>query len=166
MMTHNPMIHSGKLRNMASVYLRSGDKLLLLFRQGNSIVNNLWIGSAGGHFEESEVNNAKDCVLRELYEELTLEESSLRNLSLRYVTLRYADGEIRQNYYFFADMTDCVTLQSNEGKTQWFPISELGDLPMPFTARYMIDHYISVGQYNDLLYGGIANDGGVIFRHF
>ena len=94
-------VHSGKLRCMASVYLRRGEQLLLLFRQGNSIVSNLWIGSAGGHFEKDEVNDAKACVLRELLEELNISEDSIDNLSLRYVTLRYADGEIRQNYYFF-----------------------------------------------------------------
>ena len=159
-------IYSGKLRNMASVYLRRGDELLLLFRQGNSIVSNLWIGSAGGHFEETEVCDAKACVLRELFEELSMKEGAIENLTFRYVTLRYADNELRQNYYFFADLTDSAiaTPTSNEGITQWFSIHELGDLPMPFTARYVIDHYITAGQYDDSLYGGIANDDGVEFR--
>ena len=113
-------ICSGKLRNMASVYLRRGDELLLLFRQGDSIVSNLWIGSAGGHFEETEVCDAKACVLRELFEELSIQEGAIENLSLRYVTLRYADNELRQNYYFFADLTDPVigTPPSNERITR------------------------------------------------
>ena len=50
------MLHTGKLRNMASLYLRKGDAFLLLFRQGSSIVSNLWIGSAGGHFEQPEIH--------------------------------------------------------------------------------------------------------------
>ena len=159
-------VHSGKLRCMASVYLRRGEQLLLLFRQGNSIVSNLWIGSAGGHFEKDEVNDAKACVLRELLEELNISEDSIDNLSLRYVTLRYTDGEIRQNYYFFADLvnTDIDHLQSTEGITQWFTTAELCALPMPFTARYMIDHYIITGQYDASLYGGIANEDGVLFQ--
>lgn len=158
--------HTGKLRNMASVYLRQDNRLLLLFRQGNSIVNSLWIGSAGGHFEEEEINNAKACMLRELSEELSLTEDSLENLSLRYVTLRYTDGEIRQNYYFFADLKDRLSQppQSNEGTTEWFVLNELKKLAMPYTARYVIDHYLSVGQYDSTLYGGIANDSGVIFH--
>lgn len=156
-------IHSGKLRSMASVYLRFEDKLLLLYRQGSSIVSNLWIGSAGGHFEASELNNAKACVLREMHEELSLDENVIQNLTLRYVTLRYANGEIRQNYYFFADLTEFTTPLSNEGITKWFTLVEVKDIPMPFTARHVINHYISKGQYNDLLYGGIANDTGVIF---
>ena len=160
------MNHHGKLRSMASVYLRKNDQLLLLFRQGNSIVSNLWIGSAGGHFEEGEVKDARLCVLRELYEELAIKEESLQNLSLRYVTLRYADGELRQNYYFFADLVDSQiqTPLSTEGITQWFSIHNIEDLPMPFTARFMLDHYLHTGQYDDLLYGGLANDGIVHFH--
>ena len=150
---------------MASVYLRRGDHILLLYRQGNSVVSNLWIGSAGGHFEKDEVNNARDCVLRELHEELGLSENHLSELSLRYVTIRYLDGELRQNYYFFANLSNCDVdcPISNEGTTQWYTLSELSDLLMPFTARFMIDHYISEGQFNSTLYGGIANQEGVTF---
>lgn len=160
------MIHTGKLRNMASVYLRRGDQILLLFRQGHSIVSNLWIGSAGGHFEKPELNDAKACVLRELYEELSITEDQLSNLTLRYVTLRYTGEEIRQNYYFFADMAADVqgAPASNEGITQWFHIDELQHLSMPFTARHMIDHYVSTGRFDDLLYGGIASGGSVVFQ--
>ena len=159
------ILHTGKLRNMTSIYLRSGDQILLLYRQGNSIVTNLWIGSAGGHFEVSELNDAKSCVLRELYEELGIQKSQIKNLSLRYITLRYTDDEIRQNYYFFADLdTESSAIkQSTEGELMWFSQNDLASLPMPFTARFMIDHYISVGQYNDCLYGGIADKETVTF---
>ena len=159
----NSTLHSGKLRNMASIYLRNGDHILLLFRQGNSIVKNLWIGSAGGHFEESEVNDAKGCVLRELWEELSIADASVHDLTLRYVTLRYTDGEIRQNYYFFADVDFLEAPTSSEGITRWFKLDDLKDLPMPFTARYMLHHYQLHGQFDDTLYAGIANDDGMIF---
>ena len=90
-----------KLRNMTTIYLLKKDRILLLYRQGGKVVSNVWTGSAGGHFEEFELNDAKACVLREMYEELGLREDDIRNLSLRYVTLRRTKGEIRQNYYFF-----------------------------------------------------------------
>lgn len=158
--------HSGILRNMASVYLRNGDQILLLFRQGSSIVNNMWIGSAGGHFERDELNNAQDCVLRELQEELGLTADAIQNLSLRYITLRYTDTEIRQNYYFFAELiSDKKTeLHSTEGITRWYCLNELADLEMPFTALHMIDHYLKTGQFNDELYGGLATSDHVIFE--
>lgn len=165
-MNMNQTVHSGKLRNMASVYLQQNGKFLLLFRQGNSIVSNLWIGSAGGHFHQKEMNDAKGCMLRELSEELSLTEDSLANLSLRYITLRYTDGEIRHNYYFFADLKDHfhITPESNEGITQWFSPDELSELPMPITARYVMEHYLQFGQFDSALYGGISNESGTIFH--
>ena len=91
----------GKLRNMTAIYLFKGEKVLLLFRQGGQVVTDVWTGSAGGHFEEFELNNAKACVLRELYEELKVSENDIENLALRYIALRRIKGEIRHNYYFF-----------------------------------------------------------------
>ena len=159
------MAHSGRLRNMASVYLRQADQILLLYRQGNSIVSNTWIGSAGGHFEKDELNNATKCVLRELQEELGLKPEQILNLSLRYVSLRNMDDEIRQNYYFFAELSPEVSwdLPSSEGTTRWFSLNEIADLPMPFTAKYAMLHYVQTGQYDDILYGGIGNDNGMTF---
>ena len=61
---------NGKLRNMTSVYIMYENKIPLLYRQGGRVVNNVWTASAGGHFEENELNNAKACVLRELEEEI------------------------------------------------------------------------------------------------
>ena len=91
---------SGKLRNMTAIYLLKDDMVLLLYRQGGKVVNNVWTGSAGGHFEEFELNDAKACVLRELNEELDICENDIDNLALRYVALRKTKEEIRQNYYF------------------------------------------------------------------
>ena len=159
------MSHSGKLRNMTSLYLLRDDKILLLYRQGNSIVKDMWVGSAGGHFEDFELNDPKACVLRELQEELGLSENALRNLRFRYATKRNMDNEIRQNYYFFAELNEDVPweLPSSEGLTQWFTFHETQALKMPFTAKYVVDHYIRIGQFNAKLYGGIGNDDGVTF---
>lgn len=68
------MIILGRLRNMTSIYLFKDNKVLLLYRQGSRVVNNLWTGSAGGHFEEFELNDAKAAVLRELNEEIGITE--------------------------------------------------------------------------------------------
>lgn len=59
----------GKLRNMTSLYLRQGNRLLLLYRIGSKVVHDSYTASAGGHFEKEELNDAKACVLRELYDE-------------------------------------------------------------------------------------------------
>lgn len=158
------MFH-GKLRNMSAIYITYENKMLLLYREGGRVVNHVWTASAGGHFEENELNDAKACVLRELEEEIGITEKSLKNIDMRYVTLKRTNGEIRQNYYFFAELEEHTSLEfaSNEGNLKWFDFSELRDLEMPYTAKYVIEHYLDVGAFNDKVYGGIANGEKVVF---
>ena len=154
-----------KLRNMTSIYLRRGDKFLLLYRVGSRVIGNSYTGTAGGHMEESELNNPRACVLRELKEETGLTEKDVENLQFRYITLRLKNGEVRQNYYFFAELKDEIDeeLCSNEGLLKWFEIDEISSLQMPFSARYMTEHFMTIGRYNDKIYMGAANDEGVVF---
>ncbi len=155
----------GKLRNMTSVYILCKDRILLLYRRGGRVVNNVWVASAGGHFEENELNDAKTCVLRELNEELGLTEDDLVNFKMRYVTLRRTHGEIRQNYYFFAEADDYekLDLKSNEGQLQWFDVSEVHSLEMPYTAKYVVQHFLNTGRYNSNLYCGAADGNQIAF---
>ena len=155
----------GKLRNMSAVYITYKNRILLLYRQGGRVVTDVWTASAGGHFEENELNDAKACVLRELEEEVGITEKALKNIMMRYVTLRRTNGEIRQNYYFFAELCEGANLGfvSNEGVLKWFDVSELQSLEMPYTAKYVIEHYLTAGMLNDKLYCGIANGEQVIF---
>ena len=156
----------GKLRNMTSIYLRRGDKFLLLYRMGSKVIGNSYTGTAGGHMEASELNNPRACVLRELLEETGLTEQDVENLKFRYITLRIKNGEVRQNYYFFGELAehvDAEKLSSNEGELQWFDISEVEKLNMPHSAKYMLLHYIKTGQYTDCLYGGTTTENSVEF---
>ena len=149
-----------KLRNMTGIYLSCNGQMLLLYRQGGRVVSNQWIASAGGHFEPDELNDPKACVLRELKEELNLEEDDLTGMRMRYIALRNVNGEIRQNYYFFADLKpEHYTLfTSNEGKCRWVDYAEIMQYDMPLTAKYVMDHYLRVGQYTNDLYSAV-NDG-------
>ena len=153
---------NGKLRNMTSLYLTKGEKVLLLFRQGGKVVNNIWVASAGGHFE---LNDAKACALRELQEELGISSHEIDDLSLRYITLRWTNEEIRQNYYFFAELKDTVgdNLISNEGICQWFSLQESLSLEMPISAKYVMKHFCETGRYTSEMYIGVTNKNGVKF---
>lgn len=155
----------GKLRNMATVYLMKDGKFLLLYRQDGKVVNDVYTGSAGGHFEESELNDAKACVLRELEEEISVTADMISSLTLKYITLRLVNGEIRQNYYFFADLISepASELTSNEGQLKWVTPNEALELDMPFTAKFIVEHYIKSGRYNDKVFGGVATADNVIF---
>lgn len=153
------MSTSGKLRSMATVYLTCGDQILLLYRQGSSVVADSWVGSAGGHFVPEELCNARACVLREMREELGLEEAQLVGLSLRYIVLRRAEKEIRQNYYFFAELPGGteLSLHSTEGTLKWVSQSALFNYEMPVTAKQMLEHWRGRGRYTNEVYGGVTD---------
>lgn len=156
---------NGKLRNMTAVYLLHGDKILFLYRQGSRVIADSYVGAAGGHFEKDELNDAKACVLRELREETGLSEEDIRDLRLRYVTLRFKNGEIRQNYYFFAHLDEPEKLHlSNEGRLEWVTYDRAAELNMPLSAKYMMEHFLRVGKDTTALYGGITEENGIDFR--
>ncbi|HJC23458.1 MAG TPA: NUDIX domain-containing protein [Candidatus Eisenbergiella merdavium] len=154
----------GRLNNMTSIYILQEDKILLLYRIGSREVSPSWCG-IGGHFEKEELNDARACVLRELYEELGVPESDLSDIHLKYVTLRLRKGRIRQNYYFFAWLRPeaSVRLSSDEGIPKWFRLDELDGLEMPFTAKYVLRHYLETGRHTSDLYSGTAEPDGVRF---
>jgi len=154
----------GKLRNMTSLYIIRGDEMLMLYRIGSRVVDPSWCG-IGGHFEDDELNDALRCVLREANEEIGISEDQLENLKHRYVTLRNKNGEIRQNYYFFAELKPGVEINTdcNEGELRSEKTENVLEKNMPFTAWYMMEHYLKIGRYNDILYGGITTKDGVEF---
>lgn len=154
---------SGRLRSMTSVYLMRKDQFLLLFREGGRVVNHVYTGSAGGHFEKEELCDARACVLREMREELNLTENDVGEMAFRYVTLRDTNGEIRQNYYFFAELKTDRELTSNEGTLRYVSAEEALALPMPVTAKGVMEHYIQTGRYNNKRYVGVTGENGTIF---
>ena len=153
----------GKLRNMTSVYLTGEKGILCLYRIGSRVANNKYIGSAGGHFEKEELNDARSCVLREMREELGITEADVRDLRMRYITYRLKDGEIRQNYYFFGSLIGERELKSSEGNLQWIPYDGFENLNMPVSAKHMVLHYLKVGRFDDYLYAGITEKNGTRF---
>lgn len=153
----------GKLRNMTSLYLTGANGVLCLYRIGSRVADKMYIGSAGGHFEAEELNDAKACVLREAYEELGVREDELEDLKLRYITLRLKNGEVRQNYYFFAHLREDKPLESTEGTLHWIPFSEVPSLKMPSSAKHMILHYLKQGRFDEQLYAGVSESWGANF---
>lgn len=153
----------GKLRNMTSLYLVDDSGILCLYRIGSRVSNQKYVGSAGGHFEPCELNDARACVLREMQEELGLTESDVEGLRLRYITHRLTGGEIRQNYYFFARLKEERPLTSTEGTLRRVPYGQIPALEMPVSAKHMILHYVKEGRFTDKLYAGITEERGTHF---
>ncbi len=155
----------GKLRNMTALYLVSEDKMLLLYRIGSRVLSTpCWCG-IGGHFEKEELNDARAALLREVSEEIGLAEKDLEDLRLRYITLRQKEGEIRQNYYFFARLATGTVVQDtcDEGVLEWVPLTEVCGKDMPYSAGYVIRHYLETGRRDETLYCGVADRQGVQF---
>ena len=154
----------GKLRNMTAVYISRNGKMLLLYRVGSRVVAPSWCG-VGGHFEKDELNDAKAAVLREMNEEIGLSEDDLVNLKMRYITLRNKNGEIRQNYYFFADLKENAVLKTDcdEGKLEWVEYESVLKREMPYTAKQMLEHYMSTGRFDEKLYGGVSTPESAVF---
>ena len=151
------------LRNMTSLFFIREDGLLCLYRIGSRVANKKYVGACGGHFEEDEVDSPEKCALREMQEELGLKDTDIEDLTLRYVTLRYYNGEIRQNYYFFARLKGERALSSTEGTLRWCSWEELQTLDMPLSARHMMDHYLTVGRFDENRYAGVTEPGGTRF---
>lgn len=155
----------GKLRNMAGIYILDKDKILLLYRIGSRVVKPSWC-NIGGHFEMNELNDAKACALREVFEETGIKESDITNLILKYISLRFINNEIRQNYYFFAELTnkDLQLKHCDEGILEWADISKVLNRDMPFTAKEVLRHYIAVGMETKEIYAGVATNNQVVFH--
>lgn len=151
------------LRNMTSVYFTDDTGIWCLFRIGSRVADHLYVGAAGGHFEENELSSPTQCVLREMKEELDLSENDIADLRLRYITSRLKNSEIRQNYYFFARLNTDKILSSNEGRLSRISYEDMKSLPMPVSARNMMDHYLKEGRYTDHLYAGITEKEGTRF---
>jgi len=154
----------GRLRNMTAVYISRGEEMLLLYRVGSRVVAPSYCG-VGGHFEKDELNDARACVLRELEEETGLTERDLTGLAMRYCCMRLKNGEIRQNYYFFAELASEAKLPEHccEGRLEWVSYGELLTKPMPHTAYYTIRHYLETGRHTSLLYAGATRENDVVF---
>ncbi|MEB8265328.1 NUDIX domain-containing protein [Mammaliicoccus sciuri] len=153
------------LRSMTSVYIVRNDEILLLYRSGSRVLNDLWIGSAGGHFNNDELDKPYDCIVRELKEELNISLEDIKNLTLRYITLRKIGNEVRQNYYYFAEINEILekTIESNEGNLKWFNINKLPLDEMPITSKEVLKHYVKNRKMSKNIYCGSVNDNNINF---
>ena len=128
------------LRNIATIYVFDGDKILLMYRVGSRLFNEeIWVG-IGGHFENDEMDDPYRCAMRELTEETGLSVNDISNLKLKYITTRKTPGEIRQQYIFFTNLINkSVELAaSGEGNTYWIPFSGI-----VFTKNGLFEHGMS-----------------------
>ena len=97
--------------------------------------------------------------------ELKILKEDLTDMKMRYIGLRNVNGEIRQNYYFFANLKPehYELFTSSEGKCKWVDYADIMNYDMPLTARFVMEHYLHTGQYTDCLYSAVADGQGFQF---
>lgn len=151
-----------KFRNMAGFYLFDGEYVLLLYRVGSRVLRTPSWRNIGGHMEICDLNDPLMAALRELKEETGIEREDIENIRLKYVTLRYVNNEIRQNYYFFADVKKSgkvIPDSCSEGTLEWVKSDVLFEREMPRSSRECLRHYLDVGKFNDSVYVMVSTGG-------
>ena len=86
------------------------------------------------------------------------DQTYLEELRLRYITLRMKNGEIRQNYYFFAGLKPGAAVRGtcDEGRLEWVPYDSVLKREMPFTAKTVLRHYLRVGCRTRCIHGSVT----------
>lgn len=143
----------GNTKVMLSVFIFHEDKLLLNCI-GNRVTAPSW-AAVGKCFEQEALNAAK----KSMVSDLKIMESDLLTMSLRYATMRYKDGEIRQNYFFFAT-TNYDMGYGPIGNMKWIPVAQLPEMELPKNMESILKHYLAVGQKDNKVYGGIMKEKG------
>jgi 8-oxo-dGTP diphosphatase len=143
-----------KLRNMASMIIIDGGKILLLHKQPKFSDRSLWLAGAGGHFEHTEMNDPDACLWREVEEEIGLKPDAFESVSLRYMSVWKSGDEILINYSYVGILRDDVSrdLTNNEGELRWFDLDDACDLGSLCGMTDVFVHYRDIGQGDDGVY--------------
>ena len=75
-------------------------------------------------------------------------------MTLKYITLRKKGDEIRQQYVYFADLSnpDTVLRECDEGELHWIKIDDIPKLDMAFNNAQCLNHCFQIGKKDDFIY--------------
>ena len=148
-----------KLRVMCGAMISNNSDFLMMKRAENrAFAPGLW-GLVGGHAEPEEINDPLAACLREVFEETGITQDGFNNLKLRYIAYRRADDEIRVQYIFVGEAKFRSFIdKTEEGTLYWIAKTQLHELPMSFTLKKAIEHYILFGRETDAVYLGTATE--------
>ena len=134
-----------RFRMLAVAFLFEKNSLLLMERSPQaSLFPGQWV-PIGGHLEVSEIATPHDACLREIAEETGLSPKDVDDLSLRYIMHRMRDDEIRTQYVYFGHARSRHVQGNEEGKLYWVPLTDVLDLDMSATTRFIFQHYMEIG---------------------
>ncbi len=142
------------------IYIRDGDRILLMKRAAHKIFESQWIG-IGGKVEADEDILAS--AQREAFEETGL---TLTNLRLRgSIMILDETEEARQVFIFLSDRFEgALTEQIGEGSLAWHPISQLDELPQMVPNQNLFLPAI-LNDEHYCYYGLLVLEGGTTILH-
>lgn len=133
-----------RTRMMVGAFLTYNGKVLLMHRgMHKELAPGMW-SCVGGHMEPEEINSPADACYREVLEETGIPMEVISNLKLRYITIRNTGDEIRTGYYFMGEITHKPELlECDEGTLHWINPSDMVNLPMSFSIKEIIEHWLT-----------------------
>jgi 8-oxo-dGTP diphosphatase len=70
------------------------------------------------------------------------------DLSLRYIMHRMRDDEIRTQYVYFGQSRTRDVHGNEEGKLHWVHLTDVLDLDVSATTRFIFQHYMEIGIHS------------------
>jgi len=150
-------------RILIGAFLTYQNKVLLMKRGlHKKIAPGLW-SCIGGHLEAEEIINPRQinhtaAIYREIKEEANIDEKDILNLDLRYISMRIDkdDNEIRAAYYYIGKVTqEFEPPYCDEGVFYWTDIKDIIDLPMSFSIKEIVKHWVNNPESNNIFLFGI-----------
>ena len=158
-----------KTRITVGAFLICKDKVLLIKRgMHKKLAPGLW-GGVGGHMEPHEMNNPIATAYREIEEEAGISPNDIFDLKLRYMAVRNrigdGDDEISTMYYYTGNVSSEVELpECDEGILHWIYLKDAVDLPMSFSVKQILTHWLSNTEKTEVFLLGVNKDNnGVTF---
>lgn len=145
---------TGYQRNSFTVFLVNEGRILVKCI-GNKLISPSWFASGGG-FD----NDNLAYIRHKMFCEYGVTVDDLEEPKLRYVTLRYTEGELRQNFFFFAETKNDLNIPFI-GNDKWVPFMELLEMEMPKTVQGVLKHYLEIGRSNERVYCGVVKQKGL-----
>ena len=147
-----------KLRQMAAAFLFNGEEVLMMKRSPErELAPGLW-APVGGHLEPHEMSQPRSACLREIKEETGITEAKLTDFKLKYIILRQKESEIRLQYIFFGNSQVRFVTITEEGELYWKNKTEVLELKMATTTRFVLEHYFETGAKEEDVFVGTLGD--------
>jgi 8-oxo-dGTP diphosphatase len=141
---------------MATAFIFNQENVLMMKKTLSKWSNTEFWSGLGGHLEQDELNHPKAACIREIFEELGMEEHEIENLKLRYILLRIKENEIRQQFVYFGITEKTAFTNSEEGELHWINKNDLLQLQLSKIIHFMIEHYYENPHLEEISIGTIT----------